>query len=462
MSADYEVPVMTVPDARGGELRLVRHYTDGIMFRDPVKLVVYDAGNQVVTETPYCRDVIIRRNRRGTVRVFGLLYVTQPLFHRAWFLQDRALMPVGLIRGHCGTLLASLRARWLGYCLSVALCAAGVLALLAKENAAGIGLHGIGCSAILAVVWPLLAFMYGPWSPFLILNLSLAASLALADDGTSALLITGVFLSYEAALGLLIGMPAALTWYEQRRKKNLTEDQWLNCSDPQTMLEVLLLKGHVNERKLRLFAVACCRRIWPLLTDERARNAVEVAEQFADGLADAAELAAAREAASELWLRPVAVPWTAAEAAVRAVRWSTDETLAGPQSPGLGDCASVAAAKAASGMTRPGRGADKIYYQVLHNEQRTQAGLLRELFGPVPFRPVPFDPSWRTASVRSLARGIYEEGAFERLRVLADALEEAGCTDADILGHCRAAGEHIRGCWVLDLVLSNDHSSDSL
>jgi hypothetical protein len=55
--------------------------------------------------------------------------------------------------------------------------------------------------------------------------------------------------------------------------------------------------------------------------------------------------------------------------------------------------------------------------------------------------------------VRSLAAGIHEDGAFERMGILADALEEAGCTDADILGHCRAEGEHVRGCWLVDLLL---------
>jgi hypothetical protein len=103
--------------------------------------------------------------------VFGLLYFTEPLFHQAWILQDRILVPVGLIRGHCGTLLASLRARWLGYCLSVALCAAGVLSLLDKVRAAGNWLGGIGGFESIALAWPLLANLYGPWSPFLILNL---------------------------------------------------------------------------------------------------------------------------------------------------------------------------------------------------------------------------------------------------------------------------------------------------
>jgi len=82
--------------------------------------------------------------------------------------------------------------------------------------------------------------------------------------------------------------------------------------------------------------------------------------------------------------------------------------------------------------------------------------------GPVgnPFRPAPhIDPAWLAGNggtVPKLARAIYDERAFDRLPVLADALEDAGCTDADILTHCRSGGEHVRGCWVVDLLLGKD------
>lgn len=76
------------------------------------------------------------------------------------------------------------------------------------------------------------------------------------------------------------------------------------------------------------------------------------------------------------------------------------------------------------------------------------------VLGP-PNRP-PADPAWLTGDVVALARGIQSDGAFERLPVLADALMDAGCDDADILGHCRSGGPHARGCWVVDLVLGKD------
>jgi hypothetical protein len=70
-----------------------------------------------------------------------------------------------------------------------------------------------------------------------------------------------------------------------------------------------------------------------------------------------------------------------------------------------------------------------------------------------PFRPVVADPAWLTPTVVAFAESLYEARAFDRLPILADALEEAGCTSADLLLHCRQPGEHVRGCWAVDLVL---------
>jgi hypothetical protein len=78
--------------------------------------------------------------------------------------------------------------------------------------------------------------------------------------------------------------------------------------------------------------------------------------------------------------------------------------------------------------------------------------LIRDVFAN-PFRAVALDSGWRTPKVTALAQAIYDERSFDRLPVLADALEEAGCHDADILNHCRRPGPHARGCWVVDLIL---------
>jgi hypothetical protein len=88
-------------------------------------------------------------------------------------------------------------------------------------------------------------------------------------------------------------------------------------------------------------------------------------------------------------------------------------------------------------------------------ECRAQSDLLREVFGN-PFRPVMIDNSLRGITLTHIAAGIYTDCAFDRLPILADALEEAGCTDAEILSHCRQPGEHVRGCWVVDLILGKE------
>jgi len=70
-----------------------------------------------------------------------------------------------------------------------------------------------------------------------------------------------------------------------------------------------------------------------------------------------------------------------------------------------------------------------------------------------PFRPVAVDPSWLAFDAAALATGIYADRAFDRMPILADALQDAGCDNANILNHCRSDGPHVRGCWVVDLLL---------
>jgi hypothetical protein len=81
--------------------------------------------------------------------------------------------------------------------------------------------------------------------------------------------------------------------------------------------------------------------------------------------------------------------------------------------------------------------------------------VLRDVFGN-PFRPVSFDPAWRTSTAVALAAGMYESRDFGAMPILADALQDAGCDSEDILNHCRGGGPHVRGCWVVDLVLGKE------
>jgi len=93
---------------------------------------------------------------------------------------------------------------------------------------------------------------------------------------------------------------------------------------------------------------------------------------------------------------------------------------------------------------------------VIEEEDAWQSTILRCIIGPLLFRRLHISPGWITSEVKDLAAAIYTERAYERLATLANALEAAGCTDSDMIGHCRAKTDHVRGCWVVDLILSKD------
>ena len=215
-----------------------------------------------------------------------------------------------------------------------------------------------------------------------------------------------------------------------------SETEWLHGSDPEPMLEDAHL---VSERKLRLFAAACCRRVWEQLGAD-ARRAVEVAEQHADGTAAGEQLDAARPAAGEPSDREAALVRAVAERSVDA-----------------GDCASAAATfHADSQIPRHETPSEQEqWYEAVSTESTAQADLLRCVFGN-PFRPVVFDADWRTSTVVGIANQMYESGDFSLAPVLADALQDANCTSADVLDHLRHGGQHARGCWVVDLVLGRE------
>jgi hypothetical protein len=222
----------------------------------------------------------------------------------------------------------------------------------------------------------------------------------------------------------------------------MTELEWLACTEPEKMLA--FQRNKASDRKLRLFAVACCRRI-PRLDGDRANSkAVEVAERYVEGLATDDDLATA---ALEVYCSPY---YTQAGAYASTPVPDTGR-MPGKATPPIEtttDAANLAAQEAARVIARNNS-------TRLTHEHHLQCCLLRDVFGN-PFRPVTIDSSWLTwndSTVVKLAQAIYLDRAFDRLLILADALEEAGSTNADILDHCRQSGEHVRGCWVVDLLL---------
>jgi hypothetical protein len=206
---------------------------------------------------------------------------------------------------------------------------------------------------------------------------------------------------------------------------SMTEAEWVACAEPAPMLE--FVSGRATDRKLRLFACACCRMAWDWLYPLE-RDAVALMERVAEGRADEGERAAAYE----------------------ATRRQFDQQSR--------DCTPMAL-DLLDRDARFGADAALLLLSVDPHEATAQGSawcqIARDIFGN-PFRPVAVDPVWLTSTVVQPAEGIYQDRAFDRMPILADALEDAGCTDRAILDHLRSPGPHVRGCWPVDLLLARE------
>ncbi len=221
----------------------------------------------------------------------------------------------------------------------------------------------------------------------------------------------------------------------------MTEAEWLKATNPFVLLSHI--ESKTTERKLRLFSCSCCRKVLILLTDDRIRRLLFTSELFADGMATSQELDSAIHASVEFEQENRDEYLPAAYAVINA---STE---------GYIDAGEVC-----------DRLSDAFFSQLPINKDSFEANqkevqrrlaelsvLAHDIFGN-PFRSIAADPSWLTSTVLALATGIYQEKGFDRMLILADALQDAGCHNADILNHCRQPGEHARGCWVIDLLLA--------
>jgi hypothetical protein len=267
----------------------------------------------------------------------------------------------------------------------------------------------------------------------------------------------------------------------------VTEQEWLSCEDPQLLYaqarRAVSLISKSGRRRLRLYACACCRQVWHLL-DAAARAAVEAAEGNADGRIAQADLDKVRHRATMsaydtvLGPRPVrrveGAP-RASKDAVRCARWvaagaarSVAESSVTTQAAqaawyALHAAACLAADRQAHVIATCGspRNLLRAAADLAADKQaavvalcRSQCDLLRDIFGN-PFQPVRADPAWlhrNEGIVLKLAQALYDERAFERLPLLADAVEDAGCTEDALVSHLRGPGPHARGCWALDLL----------
>jgi hypothetical protein len=210
----------------------------------------------------------------------------------------------------------------------------------------------------------------------------------------------------------------------------MTHAKWLACTDPPKMLQEVASVG-VSYRKARLFCCAYCRRFFWNHLPPALQDAVEVAEGYADEAVSKYKLRKARAAFNSLDMLPNPA-WRASHVAA----WAISRI-----DPYRSACNLVE-----DPYTRPWRGGKKAI-----------AALVREIFA-FPY----FDPAlaitasalhWNDGTIPKLAQHIYDARAFDQMPILADALEEAGCTAMDVLSHCRTPAEHLRGCWAVDWIL---------
>jgi hypothetical protein len=212
---------------------------------------------------------------------------------------------------------------------------------------------------------------------------------------------------------------------------NVTDEEgWLAATDPAVMLA--LLPARVSSRRCRLLACACVRKVWWNPNGFGCQLAVDTAERMCDG----------------------PVPEDERNAAVATIRSGEAEAS---------NAWSYLVAAAAATLHPSGIDAadlaldnlDSFSWELFDRSSHGECvALVRDIFGN-PFRPT-FDPTWQTSTSLALARLIYDSRDFSAMPILADALQDAGCNNAEVLDHCREPGSHVRGCWVIDLILGKE------
>ncbi len=220
--------------------------------------------------------------------------------------------------------------------------------------------------------------------------------------------------------------------------ETMTEVEWL-ASDARPLAQ--WVRAWTPPRKYHLLNCACCRLLAPWFVNYRLADCVDRAERYADGALTEQTFAKWGKLADELGRSAYGRPAVARVG--EAVRGLFSYRLV--SYPATWDAWRVFCV-------------DQTMYDEPFCSEAPEVvrGMLRDIFGN-PFRPVACDPAWRTDTAMSLARGMYESREFSAMPILADALQDAGCDNDDVLNHCRDAKQvHVRGCWVVDLVLGKE------
>jgi hypothetical protein len=244
----------------------------------------------------------------------------------------------------------------------------------------------------------------------------------------------------------------------------MTSKEWRRCNDPLKMIAAL--KGVASERKGRLYLCGGCRTIWHLLYDARSQRAVEVAERFADGHANQEERSNAVFLAEiptfgndfmpgewRNWHPDGSIPPSVQRLVEMGVLTPEQLEEDEPAVDKVVEDRLLAAASLAEASCSRSPFDHDWWHRDIARVPWPGDWLLRCVFGD-PFLPfVFFSPAWLTSEIVALARTMYEQRSFEQMPLLGEALKEGGCTNQEILNHCRSQMPHVRGCWVVDLVL---------
>jgi hypothetical protein len=248
------------------------------------------------------------------------------------------------------------------------------------------------------------------------------------------------------------------------KRKGLTEELWFSCRDPEVLFFLLAktqdhgqfadrLRANVGERKLRLFAAACCRTIWDLFDDSDGwlRFGVETCEREADQIVNRLQVILAGKCAEELWEKWQQPYWDEEDPHVEAA-------LAVLSAANSDAAMAVFTYEPTATARLKSLGLIKVLSSrksmVKHGAYDLELAILRDIFNP--FVNSLADAAAlgnRLSGVQAQARSIYEERAFADMPSLADALETAGCTDTNLIQHCREGQSHVPGCWAIDHIL---------
>jgi hypothetical protein len=247
-------------------------------------------------------------------------------------------------------------------------------------------------------------------------------------------------------------------WLHETRAERLLSPLWRHSKQRLTTPFVLPISR--CRRLVRLVACGCCRLVWERFSDPLAQSAVEVAEAVADRQIHVNALKATREALSDAFGQ--ISPWDSQHVGVSLAREAVAQRTRVLES-ALRIGAETINSLARLRLRLPPIGPpyqDQIGREKWH-ATRAEANVavlevIRDIFGN-PFQPSPKIServlAWGDGVVPALARGIYEDRAFDRLPILADALQDAGCDNEAILAHLHSPGPHVRGCWAVDLIL---------